>query len=167
MRPGDRRRRLVRRPHLGRAAARVVGPDGLKLKEGPIFQRDVLPFRSFVCEPMQHGRLFLAGDAAHTVPPTGAKGLNLAIADVSVLDRALERATADGRRPARRLHRAALRAGLAGAALLLVDDLDAAHASRRHRLRPAPPGGRAGAVTGSDAGRTYLAEAYTGWPGGR
>jgi len=49
----------------------------------------VLQFRSFVCEPMQHGRLFLAGDAAHTVPPTGAKGLNLAMADVHVLDRAL------------------------------------------------------------------------------
>ena len=45
--------------------------------------------RSFVCEPMQHGRLFLAGDAAHTVPPTGAKGLNLAAADVHVLARAL------------------------------------------------------------------------------
>ena len=45
--------------------------------------------RSFVCEPMQHGRMFLAGDAAHTVPPTGAKGLNLAVADVVVLSRAL------------------------------------------------------------------------------
>jgi FAD binding domain len=56
---------------------------------GNIFKKDVLQFRSFVCEPMQHGRLFLAGDAAHTVPPTGAKGLNLAMADVHVLDRAL------------------------------------------------------------------------------
>jgi len=49
----------------------------------------VLQFRSFVCEPMQYGRLYLAGDSAHTVPPTGAKGLNLAMADVHVLDRAL------------------------------------------------------------------------------
>jgi p-hydroxybenzoate 3-monooxygenase len=57
--------------------------------EGPIFKKDVLQFRSFVCEPMQYGRLFLAGDAAHTVPPTGAKGLNLAVGDVHVLDRAL------------------------------------------------------------------------------
>ena len=66
-------------------------PTGATLKEGPIFKKDVLQFRSFVCEPMQYGRLFLAGDAAHTVPPTGAKGLNLAVADVHVLDRALGR----------------------------------------------------------------------------
>ena len=59
------------------------------MKTGQIFKKDVLQFRSFVCEPMQYGRLFLAGDAAHTVPPTGAKGLNLAVADVHLLDRAL------------------------------------------------------------------------------
>ncbi|MGY1841432.1 MULTISPECIES: 4-hydroxybenzoate 3-monooxygenase [unclassified Modestobacter] len=62
---------------------------GIDVPTGRIFQKDVLQFRSFVCEPMQYGRLFLAGDAAHTVPPTGAKGLNLAMADVYVLDRAL------------------------------------------------------------------------------
>ena len=56
---------------------------------GNIFKKDVLQFRSFVGEPMQYGRLFLAVGAAHTVPPTGAKGLNLAMADVHVLDRAL------------------------------------------------------------------------------
>ena len=66
-----------------------LAPSGATVKEGPIFKKDVLQFRSFVCEPMQYGRLFLAGDAAHTVPPTGAKGLNLAAADVHVLDRAL------------------------------------------------------------------------------
>jgi p-hydroxybenzoate 3-monooxygenase len=60
---------------------------GTVLKAGPIFSKSVLQFRSFVCEPMQHGRVFLAGDAAHTVPPTGAKGLNLAVADVYLLDR--------------------------------------------------------------------------------
>jgi p-hydroxybenzoate 3-monooxygenase len=65
-----------------------LGPSGASVKTGPIFKKDVLQFRSFVCEPMQYGRLFLAGDAAHTVPPTGAKGLNLAMADVHVLDRA-------------------------------------------------------------------------------
>ena len=65
------------------------GPSGATVQEGPIFKKDVLQFRSFVCEPMQHGRLFLVGDAAHTVPPTGAKGLNLAVGDVHVLDRAL------------------------------------------------------------------------------
>jgi p-hydroxybenzoate 3-monooxygenase len=68
--------------------ARVAGA-GATIKTGPIFQKAILQFRSFVCEPMQYGRLFLAGDAAHTVPPTGAKGLNLAVADVHVLDRAL------------------------------------------------------------------------------
>jgi p-hydroxybenzoate 3-monooxygenase len=68
--------------------ARVAGA-GATIKTGTIFQKSVLQFRSFVCEPMQYGRLYLAGDAAHTVPPTGAKGLNLAVADVHVLDRAL------------------------------------------------------------------------------
>ncbi|NKZ80342.1 hypothetical protein GTA28_26955, partial [Rhodococcus hoagii] len=54
--------------------ARVDG-EGAEIKDGRIFEKSILQFRSFVCEPMQHGNLFLAGDAAHTVPPTGAKGL--------------------------------------------------------------------------------------------
>jgi len=62
----------------------------LDLTEGPILQRGVTAMRSFVAEPLRHGRLFLAGDAAHIVPPTGAKGMNLALADVTVLARALE-----------------------------------------------------------------------------
>ena len=62
---------------------------GWTLREGPIVERSVTPMRSFVAEPMQHGRLFLAGDAAHIVPPTGAKGLNLAVSDVRVLAEAL------------------------------------------------------------------------------
>jgi p-hydroxybenzoate 3-monooxygenase len=61
-----------------------------KLTEGPILQKGITAMRSFVCEPMQSGRLFLAGDAAHIVPPTGAKGMNLALADVRVLARALD-----------------------------------------------------------------------------
>jgi p-hydroxybenzoate 3-monooxygenase len=61
-----------------------------KLAEGKIVQKGITPMRSFVVEPMQHGRLFLAGDSAHIVPPTGAKGMNLAFADVVVLSRALE-----------------------------------------------------------------------------
>jgi p-hydroxybenzoate 3-monooxygenase len=60
-----------------------------RLTEGPILQKSVTGMRSFVAEPMQFGRLFLAGDSAHIVPPTGAKGLNLAIADVRVLVRGL------------------------------------------------------------------------------
>jgi p-hydroxybenzoate 3-monooxygenase len=63
--------------------------DGWSLQDGPILEKGVTGMRSFVCEPMQHGRLFLAGDAAHIVPPTGAKGLNLAINDVRVLAEAL------------------------------------------------------------------------------
>ena len=66
-----------------------MSDDDLRLAEGPIFQKNIVPLRSFVCEPMRHGRLFLAGDAAHSVPPTGAKGLNLAAADVHRLARAL------------------------------------------------------------------------------
>ena len=69
-----------------------LGANGYTLKEGPITSKMVLPFRSFVQEPMRHGNLLLAGDAAHTVPPTGAKGLNLALADVRVLAEELERA---------------------------------------------------------------------------
>ena len=61
----------------------------LDVGAGPIVEKGVTPMRSFVVEPMQHGRLFLAGDAAHIVPPTGAKGLNLAVADVRVLAAAL------------------------------------------------------------------------------
>lgn len=69
---------------------RTEGSDGWRLKEGPIFQKGVIAMRSFVATPMQHGRLFLAGDAAHIVPPTGAKGMNLAVADVWRLSRALD-----------------------------------------------------------------------------
>jgi p-hydroxybenzoate 3-monooxygenase len=68
---------------------RLDTEDGWRLAEGEIFQKGIVPLRSFVCEPMQYGRLFIAGDAAHIVPPTGAKGLNLAVADVLVLSRAL------------------------------------------------------------------------------
>ena len=69
---------------------RLATDNGWKLTEGPITQKGVTGMRSFVVEPMQYGKLFLAGDAAHIVPPTGAKGLNLAVADVRVLARALD-----------------------------------------------------------------------------
>ena len=68
---------------------RLETDDGWTLNEGPVLEKGVTPMRSYVVEPMQHGRLFLAGDAAHIVPPTGAKGMNLAVADVSVLARGL------------------------------------------------------------------------------
>ena len=76
---------------------RLETKDGWKLNEGPMLQRGITPMRSFVAEPMRHGRLFLAGDAAHIVPPTGAKGMNLAVGDVAVLARGLAEHYGDGR----------------------------------------------------------------------
>ncbi len=116
---------------LHRAAATA---DGWEPTVGPILQKGVTGMRSFVAEPMRYGRLFLAGDAAHIVPPTGAKGLNLAMADVWRLAEALaefyDAGRADaldallGPRPA---------AHLARAALLVVDDVDAAPVRRATR----------------------------------
>ena len=70
--------------------ARIDGPARERLVTGPALEKSIAPLRSFVAEPMRFGRLLLAGDAAHIVPPTGAKGLNLAAADVGFLARALE-----------------------------------------------------------------------------
>ncbi|HTT00304.1 MAG TPA: 4-hydroxybenzoate 3-monooxygenase [Streptosporangiaceae bacterium] len=70
-------------------AARLETVPGWSLKTGPVMEKGITAMRSFVAEPMQYGRLFLAGDAAHIVPPTGAKGLNLAAFDVTVLTEAL------------------------------------------------------------------------------
>ncbi len=77
--------------------ARLATAESWKLTEGRIFQKGIIAMRSFVVEPMQFGRLFLAGDSAHIVPPTGAKGLNLAVADVRVLARALTAIYKSGR----------------------------------------------------------------------
>ncbi len=142
-----------------------VGANGYTLKEGPITSRTVLPFRSFVQEPMQHGNLLLAGDAAHTVPPTGAKGLNLALADVRVLAEELERAVTK-RDPG-------LLEGYTSRALERV--WKAQHFSywmttMLHRLPEASPFdvrrqvGELSTLVSSRAGSTYLAEGYTGWP---
>ena len=102
------------------------------LDEGEIFEKGIAPMRSFVAEPMRHGRLFLAGDAAHIVPATGAKGLNLAVADVRVLARGLRGVLRARRRVRpRRLLGALPAPRLARAALLVVDDADAAPPDRR------------------------------------
>ena len=77
---------------------RLASDDGWKLHEGPIFQKGIARIHSFVIDPMRFGSLLLAGDAAHIVPPTGAKGLNLAVADVRVLARAFGEFYASGRR---------------------------------------------------------------------
>ena len=107
-----------------------------RIVTGPSIEKSIAPLRSFVAEPMRYGRLFLAGDAAHIVPPTGAKGLNLAISDVFYLARALTAAFSRGRRPLSRElfgHGAASRLG--GRALFLAAHQTPARLSRRRRLR--------------------------------
>jgi p-hydroxybenzoate 3-monooxygenase len=79
-------------------SVRLADDSGFSLQPGPILQKGVTPVRAFVAEPMRYGRLFLAGDAAHIVPPTGAKGLNLAVADVQILADALAAFFFDGDR---------------------------------------------------------------------
>ena len=140
------------------------GQDGWKLTPGPITDKSVLPMRSFVQTPMRHGRLFLAGDAAHIVPPTGAKGLNLAIADVALLAPALvDLLRKDDSRARRRLLRHGAAPGLALHPLLLVDDHDAAHERRPLRRRSSSSPSCAWVAT-SEAGATGLAENYAGLP---
>ncbi|RAX46161.1 4-hydroxybenzoate 3-monooxygenase [Arthrobacter sp. AQ5-06] len=144
---------------------RVDGPDGFTLKRGPIFEKMVLPFRSYVCEPLRHGNLFLAGDAGHTVPPTGAKGLNLALADVKVLFEAIDSFYSTGSPE--------LLDGYSDTALervwkaqnfsywmtsMLHTREDQSSFERKRIL------GELAGVAASRYGQQYLAEAYTGWP---
>ncbi|WP_125614762.1 4-hydroxybenzoate 3-monooxygenase [Specibacter cremeus] len=146
---------------------RVDGPDGLELKRGPIFEQMILKFRSYVCEPLRHGNLFLAGDAGHTVPPTGAKGLNLALADVRVLFEALDSFYSTGS--------STLLDGYSETALkrvwkaqnfsywmtsMLHTRSEASSFERKRAL------GELDSVVSSTYGRAYLAEAYTGWSHG-
>ena len=115
---------------------RLGGDAAAALRSAPALEKSVTPMRSFVAQPMRFGRLFLAGDAAHIVPPTGAKGLNLAAADVHVLARALTEFYASGRTdPDRGVFRHLPAARLEGAAVLLVDDLDAAPLPRAQPVR--------------------------------
>jgi p-hydroxybenzoate 3-monooxygenase len=138
---------------------------GTTLEEGPIFQRDVLQFRSFVARELRRGRVALVGDAAHTVPPTGAKGMNLAIADVLLLNDALRvLLLEDDIRPLEGYEQAALHR------IWKAQNFSWWMTSMLHQV----PGtsefdamrqlGELRSVTESRAGRTYLAEAYTGWP---
>jgi p-hydroxybenzoate 3-monooxygenase len=138
---------------------------GTTLKEGPIFQRDVLRFRSFVAHELRHGRVALVGDAAHTVPPTGAKGMNLAVADVILLERALRALLLENdERPldaypetaSRRIWKAQHFSWWMTSMLHVAPD--ATDFDRRRQV------GELRSVVESEAGRRYLAEAYTGWP---
>jgi 4-hydroxybenzoate 3-monooxygenase len=145
-----------------------VGANGHTLQQGPITSKTVLPFRSFVQEPMRHGNLLLAGDAAHTVPPTGAKGLNLALADVRVLAEELERAVTkkDGSlldaytaRALGRVWKAQHFSYWMTMMLHLVPDASPFDVRRQI--------GELSTVASTRAGSTYLAEGYTGWPADR
>lgn len=138
---------------------------GTTLREGPIFQRDVLRFRSFVAHELLKGRVALIGDAAHTVPPTGAKGMNLAVADVLILERALRALLSDGderlisafpETALRRIWKAQHFSWWMTSMLHVAPD--ASDFDRRRQL------GELRSVVESEAGSTYLAEAYTGWP---
>ena len=103
---------------------------------GPSIEKSIAPLRSFVSTPMQHGRLFLAGDAAHIVPPTGAKGLNLAASDVHYLSRALIALLREARRqPDSQLWRHRTCARVEGRAFLLVDDHAPPQAASEDQLR--------------------------------
>jgi len=143
-----------------------VNGNGFELKEGPVLEKMVLPFRSFVHAPMRHGKLFLAGDAAHTVPPTGAKGLNLAINDVRLLFQGFESFYGSGSttlldsysdRALDRVWKAQHFSYWMTSMLHTVPGAD--DFSRARQL------GELRSVVSSRHGQAYLAEAYTGWPG--
>ena len=142
-----------------------VNGNGFELKEGPVIDKTVLKFRSFVHAPMRHGKLFLAGDAAHTVPPTGAKGLNLALHDVKVLFEGLDSFYKTGATKLLDLYsdRALDRVWKAQhfsywMTSMLHTPTDADDFARARQL------GELSSVVSSRYGRAYLAEAYTGWP---
>ncbi|HEX9086351.1 MAG TPA: 4-hydroxybenzoate 3-monooxygenase [Arthrobacter sp.] len=143
-----------------------VNGNGFELKEGPVIDKTVLKFRSFVHAPMRHGKLFLAGDAAHTVPPTGAKGLNLALHDVKVLFEGLDSFYKTGNTVLLDAYsdRALDRVWKAQQfsywmTSMLHTPVDADDFARARQL------GELNSVVSSRHGRAYLAEAYTGWPG--
>jgi p-hydroxybenzoate 3-monooxygenase len=143
--------------------ARLANTEGWQLAEGHITQKTIVAVRSFVVEPMQYGRLYLAGDAAHVVPPTGAKGLNLAAADVRLLSRALAVFYKEGRTDLlgqysetalRRVWRAEHFSWWMTSLLHRFADADAF----QHRLQLA----QLDHVTSSRAAATTLAENYAG-----
>ncbi|GAA3057879.1 MULTISPECIES: 4-hydroxybenzoate 3-monooxygenase [Actinomycetes] len=166
------------------------GEEVVQLKRGRIIEKTVLPFRSYVCDPLTHGRLVLAGDAGHTVPPTGAKGLNLAFSDVRALvPRIVEflegltggegltagaddvgsgpGAPADLTAPLRRysatsLDRVWKAQNFSWWATNLLHRAPDEDEFAHHRRR-----GEFRAITGSVHGQAYFADSYTGWAGDR
>ncbi|WP_204060495.1 4-hydroxybenzoate 3-monooxygenase [Microbispora corallina] len=145
--------------------SRLETVPGFALTTGDIVEKGITPMRGYVAEPMQYGRLFLAGDAAHIVPPTGAKGLNLAVADVRVLTEALVPFFADGSTGALDGYSEACLPRVWRAqhfswwmtTLLHTFDSDDAYARRLQTSH-------LDYVTSSEAGGTTLAENYVGLP---
>ncbi|MEW2284715.1 4-hydroxybenzoate 3-monooxygenase [Streptomyces sp. NPDC047841] len=144
---------------------RLETDDGWRLERGPVTQKSVTPMRSFVHEPMRHGRLFLAGDAAHIVPPTGAKGLNLAVGDVVTLARALAHE--------RRTGSPELLDAYSATCLRRVWQAERFSYDMTTLLHPAPDAtafdarlqlARLERIASCQAAETDLAEAYTGFP---
>ncbi|TQL57984.1 4-hydroxybenzoate 3-monooxygenase [Propioniferax innocua] len=140
--------------------------NGFEINEGPVTEKVVLPFRSFVSEPMRWGKLFLAGDAAHTVPPTGAKGLNLALQDVRILGDVLGRwaETGDDAMLDEYSGRCLDRVWKAQhfsywMTSMLHTTADDSGFDRKRSL------GELRMLLESDHGRAWLADAYTGWAG--
>lgn len=141
-----------------------AGVQGSELKRGPIFRKDVLRFRSFVAHELRKGRVFLIGDAAHTVPPTGAKGMNLAFSDVLWLNQALRSFFATGsptlidaypENASKRIWRAQHFSYWMTTMLHIAPD--ASDFDKKRGL------GELYSVTNSRHAQQYLAESYTGW----
>ncbi len=141
-----------------------LAAEGWRVGEGPVIDRGITPMRSFVCEPLRHGRLFLLGDAAHIVPPTGAKGLNLAVNDARLLAAALASWYASGDEDGMRAYSAsALRRvwqvqDFSNYMTHLLHDLGGGPFQRRLQLARLEHLGR------SRAAATNLAENYAGLP---
>jgi p-hydroxybenzoate 3-monooxygenase len=141
-----------------------AGVEGIELKRGPIFRKDVLRFRSFVAKELRRGHVFLMGDAAHTVPPTGAKGMNLAFSDVLWLNQALREFFRSGSEalleeyPANAMKRIwkAQHYSYWMTTMLHIAP-DASEFDKARQL------GELYSVTESEAANTYLAEGYVGW----
>ncbi|MEV6764918.1 4-hydroxybenzoate 3-monooxygenase [Streptomyces sp. NPDC051105] len=139
--------------------------DDWRLARGPITQKSVTPMRSYVHEPMRHGRVFLAGDAAHIVPPTGAKGLNLAVGDVVTLAHALVHERETGSPELLETYSATCLRRVWQAERFSYDMTTLLHRGPEDtpfdaRLQLA----RLGRIASSRAAETDLAEAYTGFP---
>lgn len=141
-----------------------AGVHGIELKQGPIFRKDVLKFRSYVHNALRKDRVLLAGDAAHTVPPTGAKGLNLAFSDILWINRALREFYRSGSEKYldtyqedayRRIWKAANFSYFMTTMLHMTPDATAFDKQRQVA--------ELYSYTSSKYGQQYIAEAYTGW----